>query len=81
MGGTAQWAMTLTKCAAPLRKAPVDRIDTEAVLSVLRPIWQANPETASRFRGRIGSIQLTDGMWGPKLVLAIYLFNDSLPVN
>ena len=52
----AQWAMTLTKYAAPLRKLPVDAIDIAAVLSVLKPIWQAKPETASRFRGRIEQV-------------------------
>ena len=52
----AQWAMTLTKYAAPLRKLPVDAIDTATVLSVLKPIWQAKPETASRFRGRIEQV-------------------------
>jgi hypothetical protein len=52
----AQWAMTLTTYAAPLRKLPVDAIDTAAVLSVLKPIWQAKPETASRFRGRIEQV-------------------------
>jgi integrase len=49
----AQWGMTLTKYAKPLRSQPVDKIDTAAVLEVLRPIWQAKPETASRLRGRI----------------------------
>jgi integrase len=48
--------MTLTKYAAPLRKLPVDAIDTAAVLSVLKPIWQAKPETASRFRGRVEQV-------------------------
>jgi integrase len=52
----AQWAMTLIKYAAPLRKHPVDAIDTAAVLSVLKPIWQTRPETASRFRGRIEQV-------------------------
>ena len=49
----AQWAMTLTKYAEPLRSRPVDEIDTEAVLKVLTPLWQRTPETASRLRGRI----------------------------
>lgn len=49
----AQWAMTLTKYAEPLRSKPVDEIDTEAVLEVLTPLWQRTPETASRLRGRI----------------------------
>lgn len=49
----AQWAMTLTKYAEPLRSKQVDEIDTEAVLEVLTPLWQRTPETASRLRGRI----------------------------
>ena len=39
--------------AAPLRRLPVDRITTEDVLSVLKPLWNDKPETASRLRGRI----------------------------
>jgi integrase len=49
----AQWAMTLKLYAAPLRPLPVDRVDTAAVLEVLKPIWTAKAETASRVRGRI----------------------------
>ena len=52
----AQWAMTLETYAAPLRSRPVDEIDTEAVLGVLQPLWQAKPETASRLRGRIETV-------------------------
>lgn len=52
----AQWKMTLEVYAAPLRSRPVDEIDTEAVLSVLQPIWQIKPETASRLRGRIENV-------------------------
>src|SRR5262249_38719171 len=49
----AQWTMTLQNYAAPLRPLPVDAITTEDVLSVLKPIWNEKPETASRLRGRI----------------------------
>ena len=49
----AQWEMTLRHYAAPLRRLPVDKIDTDDVLSVLKPLWNAKPETASRLRGRI----------------------------
>ena len=49
----AQWAMTLTTYAAPLRSMPVETIGTDDVLSVLAPIWQTKNETASRLRGRI----------------------------
>jgi hypothetical protein len=49
----AQWKMTLDEYAKPLRVVPVDRIGTEDVLKVLRPIWTAKSETASRVSGRI----------------------------
>lgn len=48
-----QWRTTLKVYALPLRSKRLDTIDTEAVLSALRPIWQSKPETASRVRGRI----------------------------
>ena len=35
---------------------PVDEIDTEAVLGVLKPLWSEKPETASRLRGRIEAV-------------------------
>jgi integrase len=50
---TAQWEMTLRDYAAPLRRLPVDKITTNDVLSVLKPLWNEKPETASRLRGRI----------------------------
>lgn len=49
----AQWEMTLRDYAAPLRRLPVDEISTNDVLSVLKPLWNEKPETASRLRGRI----------------------------
>ena len=49
----AQWKMTLSVYAAPLRDVPVDKISTEDVLAVLKPLWTTKPETASRLRGRI----------------------------
>jgi integrase len=49
----AQWEMTLRNYAAPLRRLPVDKISTDDVLSVLKPLWSDRPETASRLRGRI----------------------------
>lgn len=52
----AQWTMTLTQYARPLRPRPVDEIDTAAVLAVLKPIWLEKPETASRLRGRIEAV-------------------------
>jgi hypothetical protein len=52
----AQWRMTLTRYCEPIRETPVDAIDTEAVLSVLKPLWARAPETASRLRGRIEAV-------------------------
>jgi integrase len=49
----AQWKLSLEVHAKPLRDKPVNVIDTEDVLGVLKPIWLTIPETASRTRGRI----------------------------
>jgi len=51
-----QWRDSLSVLAAPLRSRLVDEIDTAAVLAVLKPLWQAKPETASRLRGRIEAV-------------------------
>jgi hypothetical protein len=51
-----QWRQTLTEYAAAIRAKPVDTIGTADVLSVLQPIWQSKPETASRLRGRIEAV-------------------------
>lgn len=49
----AQWEMTLGKYAATLHRIPVNEITTDDVLSILKPIWNVKPETASRLRGRV----------------------------
>jgi integrase len=49
----AQWKMTLGNYAVTMRRLPVVDITVDDVLEVLKPIWQAKPETASRLRGRI----------------------------
>jgi integrase len=51
-----QWRSTLRDYTGKLRNKPVDSITTEDVLTALKPIWQAKPETASRVRGRIESV-------------------------
>ncbi len=51
-----QWSNTLETHAASIWKMPVNEIETEEVLSVLKPIWAKIPETASRVRGRIERI-------------------------
>jgi integrase len=48
-----QWETTLHEYGAPLRRLPAHVITTDDVLSVLKPLWNEKPETASRVRGRI----------------------------
>jgi integrase len=52
----AQWKMTLSTYCEAIRKLPVNSVDTEGVLSVLKPLWRRAPETASRLRGRIEAV-------------------------
>ena len=52
----AQWTMTLTNYAAPIRARMVEAISTRDVLEVLEPLWQRAPETAERLRGRIENV-------------------------
>jgi integrase len=49
----AQWAMTLHDYCVAIWGMPVDLVDVEAVLGVLKPHWARVPETASRLRARI----------------------------
>jgi len=52
-----QWTNTLSTYAYPTMGAvDVADVTTEAVEGVLKPIWHAKPETASRLRGRIEAI-------------------------
>ena len=52
-----QWVSTLKTYARPiLGHKPVDQINTDDVLAVLKPIWQSKTETASRVRSRIENV-------------------------
>ena len=52
-----QWTNTLVMYAFPsIGSTPITDIDTNAVLSVLEPIWLTKNETASRVRGRLERI-------------------------
>jgi len=52
-----EWETSLIKHAYPvLGSLPVAAIDTPLVLRVLKPIWAATPESASRLRGRIENV-------------------------
>jgi integrase len=48
-----QWQTTLTNHCRALSATPVRNIDTNAVLSVLTPLWTATPITGGRTRNRI----------------------------
>ena len=52
----AQWRQSLTQYCLPIWSRPVDQVTTADVLAVLRPMWAAKPETASRLRGRIEKV-------------------------
>ena len=52
----AQWRMTMTVYAAPLRKLAVDQIRTDDIEKILSPIWLKKHETATRVRSRIEMI-------------------------
>lgn len=49
----AQWSSSLQTHASKIWDMPVNAIETEDVLAVLKPIWKSRPETASRVRARI----------------------------
>jgi integrase len=51
-----QWRNTLRDYAASIRDTPVDKIDTEAVVAVLKPIWSTKADTAGRVRSRIETV-------------------------
>ncbi len=51
-----QWRQSLSDHAASLTAKPLQSITTGDILTVLNPIWQAKPETASRVRGRIEKV-------------------------
>jgi integrase len=48
----AQWKMTLSKYAKPLRRKSIDDISTDDILAILKPLWHTKHETANRLRGR-----------------------------
>ncbi len=49
----AGWKRTFEKDARSLRAMPVDKVTTEDVLKILKPIWLTKADTARRTRGRI----------------------------
>jgi len=53
----AQWASTLETYAYPVfGDWPAQDVDSDAVMRVLRPLWDRAPETGSRLRGRIEAV-------------------------
>ena len=59
-----QWTNTIvTYCEPIIGSIAVDKIDTQLVLSCIKPIWITKTETASRVRGRIEIILDVSKMW------------------
>jgi hypothetical protein len=56
LGETEDGTRTEANYCAPIHNVPVGELDTELVLSVLKPIWHDKPATASRLRGRIEKV-------------------------
>jgi integrase len=52
----ALWKRALVERAADLRGVPVDRIDTAAIVSVLKPMWSTTPEMAHKTRGYLEAV-------------------------
>jgi integrase len=46
----------LYRHAGPLMKLPVDKIDTAAVVAILKPVWTSKPDTGTRLRQRIEAV-------------------------
>jgi len=52
-----QWRSTLDNYAVPvIGKLPVDKIDANDILAILKPIWMDKTETAKRLRQRIEAV-------------------------
>jgi integrase len=52
-----QWVSTLKAYARPvIGGKAIDRIETEDILAILKPIWHTKTETAKRVQGRIENI-------------------------
>jgi hypothetical protein len=56
--------LALTRSVTAIRPLPVDKVDTPAVLSVLRPIWLETPKTARRFREKVEAVLDFAGVHG-----------------
>ena len=48
-----EWHTTLVTYAASLWDTPIDQVDTQSVLAILRPLWISKSTTASRVRGEL----------------------------
>ena len=51
-----QWRQRLNDYAKPLLALPIDKVDTVAVLSTLKPVWHTKAETGSRVRALIEAV-------------------------
>ena len=49
----AAWERFANNYAKTIRKVPIDKLSTEDVVRVLRPLWHDKPETATKVRERM----------------------------
>jgi Arm DNA-binding domain len=53
-----QWRESLQEIAAPLRRLPVDTVDTKAIVAALKPIWGTPGDSQPRARRDRGGTEL-----------------------
>ena len=51
-----QWVRTISHYCKPIRNIPVDKVDTDDVLRILKPVWTEKEATARKLRSRIERI-------------------------
>lgn len=74
-----QWVSTIERYAIPfIGQMRMDEIQTEHVLSLLKPIWLSKTVTASRLRGRLESILSASITFGHRTTMNPATWRDHL---
>lgn len=74
-----QWVSTIERYAIPIiGQMRLDEIQTEHVLSLLKPIWLSKTVTASRLRGRLESILSASITFGHRTTMNPAAWRDHL---
>jgi integrase len=59
-----EWGEGFARLCPSLLNMPVEAIDTETILAVLKPMWATKRETANRLRGRTELVLSAAKAWG-----------------